>query len=101
MATSKSVERIASTGLRKLLKNPDRMRAVQGRVLMKVRLLKAAVESSIDPEQRQTLLAALEVFRKGIRAEIRRSAGAREHQDYQRTLLMIEHECDLDAALGG
>jgi hypothetical protein len=75
------------------------MRAAQGRVLMKVRLLKPAVESSIDPVQRQTLLAALEVFRRGVRAEIRRSAWAREDEDYQRTLFMIEHECELDAAL--
>jgi hypothetical protein len=101
MATSKSMERVASAGLQELLKNPHRMRAAQGRVLMKVRLLKAAVESSIDPEQRRTLLAALEVFKKGVRAEIRRSASARDNEDYQRGLLMIEHECELDGALGG
>jgi hypothetical protein len=101
MGTSKSVQRIASAGLREILKNPDRMRAAQGRVLMKVRMLKAAIDSSIDPEQKRTLVAALEVFRKGVRAEIRRSAWAGENEGYRRGLIMIEHECDLEAAIGG
>jgi hypothetical protein len=101
MGTSKSVQRIASAGLREILKDPSRMRAAQGRVLMKVRMLKAAIDSSSDPEQRQTLLAALAVFRKGVRAEIRRSAWAHEDHGYRQTLIMIDHECDLEAAVGG
>jgi len=98
---ARAAQRIASAGLRKILKNPDRMCAAQGRVLMKVRMLKAAINSSSDPEQKGTLLAALAAFRKGVRTEIRRSAWAREDRDYQQTLIMIEHDCDLDAAVGG
>lgn len=90
-----------SGGLRELLKHPARMRAAQGRVLFKVRMLKAALESSTDPEQRATLIAALRVFRKGVRAELRRSAAANEHEGYRQALVMIEHECDLEAPLGG
>jgi hypothetical protein len=93
-----AAQQIASAGLREILKNPARMRAAQGRVLMKVRMLKAAIESSSDPEQRATLIAAL---RKGVRAEIRRSVWAREDDNYRQTLIMIDHECDLDAAVGG
>ena len=101
MATSKSVQKIASDGLKDLLRNPARMRVAQGRVLLKIRLLKAALESATDPQQKHTLSTALQVFRKGVCAEMRRSAWAGLDEGYRQTLLMIDHECDLDAPLGG
>jgi len=87
--------------LRVLSKQPARVRAAHGRVLFKVRLVKAVFEASTDPKQRRTLSSALQIFKKRIRAERRRSARAGEDINYQQTLLMIEHECDLDAPLGG
>lgn len=77
------------------------MRSEQGLVVLKIRLLKAALESSPTDEQRQALLALLEVFKKAIRAELRRSTRKGEDKIYQNILLMIEHQCDLDAPRGG
>lgn len=95
------MQQVVEDGLKELLRNPARMRAAQGRVLFKVRMLKAALESSTDPERRATLIAALQVFRKGVRAEMRRSAKAGDDEGYRRALTMVEHECDLETPRGG
>ena len=84
-----------------LLKHAVRVKFAQGHVLLQIRLLKAAHDTSTDPKQKHALFTALRVFRRGIRAEKRRSALAGEDKSYQYALLMIEHECDLEAPLGG
>lgn len=77
------------------------MRSEQGLVVLKIRLLKAALESSSTDEQREALLALLEVFKKATRAELKRSTRKGEDKTYQNILLMIEHECDLDTPRSG
>lgn len=77
------------------------MRGEQGLVVLKIRLLKAALESAPTHEQKDTLFALLEVFRKAIHAELRRSTRKGEDKNYRNLLLMIEHECDLNTPSGG
>jgi hypothetical protein len=69
-------------------------------VLLRIRLLKAGIRTATTLDQKRALAAILQIFRKGIRAEMRRSVRAGEDKSYQYTLHMIEHECDLEAPLG-
>ena len=64
-------------------------------------MLKTALESCPTGEQRAALIALLHIFKKTIRAELRRSARRATDKTYRNILLMIEHECDLDTPLGG
>jgi hypothetical protein len=77
------------------------MRSDQGNLVLKIRLLKAALETSATGEQRAALISLLHIFKKAVRAELRRCARRGTDKTYQNVLLMIEHECDLDTPRGG